>query len=505
MFNQKILCIGNETEDTDFMVTDLAKLSDTVNHGLINDVSSVVDQVGYYHTSVLDLSPGSIVQIADKFDSIVLLDQSKESYPHFKSFVTTVRLLYDLEAQGVNVTYKNNKSAVDLLYWRNFLKENKSFCCWPFVGLVADDGNVTVCGKSTTPITKLKGMIDWATDPAYATVRNNMIAGKTMPNLCRDCYSREAEGLESARQFETLEWLERLSINSLDDLKKIKSPLLYELRPSNKCNIMCRTCDNDHSHLIEREWKKFNIPLVTIKTFNNDVYDYINFDVAQRIYVGGGEPTVMPEFYTFLEKCIELGRTDFELLIGTNALKFSNKLLGLLDHFSHVDFAVSIDGYKKVNDYIRWGTDFNTIAKNTRILRDRGHKISLQTVFSMYNITSIHEIFEFYDRELPDSSLLVQPAEGLGSIYMPYNHPRPDLVLESMRKCQDTKIYYMNGRSIKSMVDAVISHYSDPNYTVNVDLLRKFYEFNGKLDLARNCRLEDYIPELEELRKTYGI
>ena len=95
MFNQKILCIGNETEDTDFMVTDLAKLSDTVNHGLINDVSSVVDQVGYYHTSVLDLSPGSIVQIADKFDSIVLLDQSKESYPHFKSFVTTVRLLYD--------------------------------------------------------------------------------------------------------------------------------------------------------------------------------------------------------------------------------------------------------------------------------------------------------------------------------------------------------------------------------------------------------------------------
>jgi hypothetical protein len=88
---------------------------------------------------------------------------------------------------------------------------------------------------------------------------------------------------------------------------------------------------------------------------------------------------------------------------------------------------------------------------------------------------------------------------------LPYNHPCPELVVESMRRCQQTKIYYINGRSVKSTVDLILEHYSNPKYKVDIELLRKFYEFNDKLDSYRNSRLGDYIPELEQARKIYGI
>ena len=145
------------------------------------------------------------------------------------------------------------------------------------------------------------------------------------------------------------------------------------------------------------------------------------------------------------------------------------------------------------------------MVENSRVLRQRGHRISLQTVFSMWNLPTLHKIFEFYDQEYPGAGLLVQPSGDLESLFGPYNHPCPELVVESMRRCQQTRVYYENGRSIKSMVDAFLDFYSDTNYKCNIPLLQKFFEFNDKLDISRNCKLGNYIPELEEARKRHGI
>lgn len=505
MFDKKVLVIGNETADTDAKVCNMAIDAGTANHGLLTNLVGNLE-IGFYHTSVTDMLPGIIVSLADQFDLIYMLDQPKESYPHFKTFVTTVRLMYDLENKGIKVEFRNNKSTKNFIKWRNFLNENKSFCFYPFAALIDNIGTTCICPKSREPITKSDSIVDWQTDPYYVTIRDKMIAGEMMVERCNDCYEREIEGQESTRQFETLEWTERLSLESVEDFQKIKTPLFYEIRPSNLCNIMCRTCDDGHSHLLEKEFRNIGIPLVDWK-FQPTNYDKIDFNVVEKIYWGGGEPVIMPEFYTFLEKCLENNNTDFELYIGTNGMKFSNKIVDLLDNFSDVTFSFSYDGYQKVNDYIRWKSKFDVVVENGRKMRERGHKIGLQTVFSMWSLTRIHEVFEFYDREYPGSGLLVQVAGTYSNdrILLPYNHPCPDMVLESLRKCQKTKTYYTNGRSVKSMIDLLIDHYSDLNYKVDDNLLRKFYEFNDKLDTARNSRLEDYIPELAAARKLYDI
>lgn len=499
----KILVITNETYHSDSAVTDLARSQNSTNHGLVSDSTFIPRHNGYYHTTVVDLSSGQIADLAKHFDTVMLLDQDPDSYPHFKSLVTTVRLMCDLELAGINTVYKETKSAKKLLYWRNFLKENKSFCFYPFAALINDKEYARICEKNHKPVAKINDLVEWKTNEEFNNIRNKMIHGELLHEYCNDCYIREQQGQESMRQFETLEWANRIGATSVDDFINIEKPLYYEIRPSNKCNIMCRTCDDQHSHLIEKEWKQIGIPLVTVNPYQNTQFDLIDFDTVTTVYVGGGDPTVIPEFYDFLRKCIAVGRTDFELNIGTNGLKFSDTLIKLLDHFENVCLSISFDGYKKINDYIRWGSDFDTIVENTRVLQDHGHKIGLQTVFSMYSLTRIHEIFEFYDQEFPGSTCLVNYAGGLGNKIVPNNHPRPDLVVESMKKCQQTKVYYSNGRSIKSMVDLTLNYYSNPNYSVNVDNLKEFYEFNDKLDKARGSRLVDYIPELDAGCKLY--
>ena len=499
MFNQKILCIGNETEDTDHLVSQLAQNHSTINHGIVTDKSFVPVYAGYYHSTVADIPSGGVAQLASNFNQIIMLDQPKESYPHWKSFIGTFRLMYDLEQTGHAVVYRNNECNKNISYWHDKLRENKSMCFYPFLGVIDNLGSNGICPKNVDNFTKVTSIKDWQTNDKYNTIREKMLQGEMITEWCQDCYSQESRGQESTRQFETLEWTSRLNFDSINDFDQVTTPVYYEIRPNNKCNVMCRTCDNVRSHLIEKEWKTINIPLLPYESGNFN-FEQINFDTVKRIYVGGGEPTVMSEFYDFLSKCIANGHTDFEFVIGTNGMKFSNKIMQLFSKFSDVCFSVSFDGYKKVGDYIRWGTDFDTVTKNTHMLLDQGHKVGLQTVFSLYNATRMHEIFEFYDREFPTSSLLVQYAGFIDDIMSPYNHPCPEMVIDSMRQCTQTQMYYSNGRSCKTQVDAMINWYTN-QYQLDVQKLTKFFEFNNRLDQSRGSNLADYIPELAKYQK----
>jgi pyruvate-formate lyase-activating enzyme len=253
--------------------------------------------------------------------------------------------------------------------------------------------------------------------------------------------------------------------------------------------------------LIEEENKKLGLaPLDEQWQFQDFPYDKIKFDSVKRIYWAGGEPTVMPEFYAFLRRCIEQKQTDFDLCIGTNGMKISDRLIDLLKEFPRVTFSISFDGYRKVNDYIRWGSNFDTIRDNCHRIVNAGHHLAFQTVFSLYNATRIHEIYEFYDREFPGLNSLVQPAGGLTSHLGPWNNPLRQQVLESMHRCQETKVYYNGGRNTDALVTEMINRYK--NYECNFDVLTKFFQYNDQLDQARGSRLGDYIPELEQARSS---
>jgi uncharacterized radical SAM superfamily Fe-S cluster-containing enzyme len=497
----KILCLGNNDTDTDTQVSCLALQHQTINHGLVTDLEFVPQLPGYYHTTILDITFGGIIQLSQHFDQVIMLDQPQSQWTHWKPLLTTYKVMVELEKQGITTVYRNNSNIQKYKLFDNIVIENKSFCIYPWIEMTEDEGVLTPCARSLKTVTTLAKLKSWKDDPDYNALRQKMLAGERIPDYCSVCYDYEDRGIESYRQFETKDWISKLDINSIDDLEKITHPYYYEVRLSNKCNIKCRSCCPQHSHLIAKEFKKFNIIYPgSLKDTIYSTLDHIDINTLSkksRVYLTGGEPTIISDVYTFMQKCIDAGKTDYHLTMCTNGMKISDKFLSLANQFSDTNFSFSLDGFGQVNDYWRSGSDWDTIIKNAHLLESHGHTISINTVPGIYNVTNLHLLFEFLDREFPKSTIYLQ-INHLGP-QSAFNHPYPELVLESMKRCKETKVYYSDGKSNKSCIDSLYNHYSK-NPVCDLDSLREFFTYNDRLDEVRGVRLGDFIPELEASR-----
>ena len=236
---------------------------------------------------------------------------------------------------GIEMSEEQYNRYVDIINkHEKFLNSNKSFCIYPWINIVMEnDKSLQVCARTTNVVTFYDKLTDWKNDPNFGIIRKKMLAGEPLPSSCKVCYSYEKTGAESYRQYETREWLNLLEIKNLEDLNKIDRPYYYEIRLSNKCNAMCRGCRPAFSHLVAKESKEFNIaPLSIVKPSKYGNVNIIDIDLLtnkHRVYLTGGEPTIMTEVLQFMQNCIDKNKTDFEFTISTNGEKFSNKFLKL--------------------------------------------------------------------------------------------------------------------------------------------------------------------------------
>jgi sulfatase maturation enzyme AslB (radical SAM superfamily) len=504
LFDKKILCLGNNSSDTDQRTSDLASQDNTVNYGMILSGDFLPELPGYYHTSVVDLSSGEIIKLAKKFHHIILLDQPIEEWEHPTVLETTYKTIIELDQLGYSVEYKNNENIKKFDYWHNLVQENKSFCIHPWTLQIEENGQVVLCPRSTVKISDKKlSDINWQTDADYQRIRQNMLEGKHLHDHCKVCYDYEAKGIESYRQFETKEWASRLQLESVNDLDNIEKPYFFDVRLSNKCNLMCRSCNPDFSNLIEKELKEFKIthPTVPVRSFKYSNLAHIDIKELtkkHRVYLTGGEPTVMQEVYDWMQECIDKNKTNFNFTLGTNGQRINKKFLNLTKHFTDLNFSVSLDGFGIINDYWRWGSKFETVIENMHVLKRQGHNININCVPGIYNVTNLHLLLEYLDREFSDTTIYMQI--NYLALQSAYNNPNAKLVLESMDRCKQTSVYFSNGKSCKTTIDSLYDYYSN-SPTCDLKSLKEFFEYNDKLDQARNVRLIDYIPELEACRK----
>ena len=90
--NMKILYLGTNFPDTDHRVSKFALSMRTVNHGLIESADFIPTDPGLYHTTIVDVWAGGIIKLAKHFDKIVLLDQPKEKWNHWKALLSTYKM-----------------------------------------------------------------------------------------------------------------------------------------------------------------------------------------------------------------------------------------------------------------------------------------------------------------------------------------------------------------------------------------------------------------------------
>ena len=356
MNDKKILCLGNNTEDTDILAKLVAQERNLEYHGLITEVKEI--NPGCYQTSFYDMSYGDLIQLSKNIDEIIILDQSKDSYLDVHAFYQTIGLGKYLKST-CNVTFLDDSFNYTI---EDTLKTNKSLCILPFIQSVTINGNYTVCCRSNTPISKIDPTINYSSDANRNSIKQKMLAGEKLDQYCKICYDLEDKEIISHRITNTVEWANRLGIKNINDLSNLADPIFYEIRSSNQCNLMCRMCNPDWSSLVEKENQK-------LKIFNNGKFqytgfDHINIDKVEKLYVAGGEPTIMPELYKFLEDCIEKKKTNFEIQLNTNAVSLNKKFKSLLKHFDNFNFEISVDGYGLVNQYVRWPTNWDKLVNN---------------------------------------------------------------------------------------------------------------------------------------------
>jgi pyruvate-formate lyase-activating enzyme len=498
-----VLFLGNNDQSTHDVVSGQAQAHQVINHGLLQNPEFVPAEPGYYHTTVVDIPWGGLLTLASRFDRIVMLDQPRDQWSHWKCLQATCKLMMKLEELGKKTLFRHNQNVQQILYWMDLVyKKNSSFCLYPWINVSNDGSRVKLCARDVGTVTTVEKLQDWKSDESFGEIRQAMLSGQKIPDHCRVCYDYEDKGMESYRQFETLDWALQLDLKDVRDLDSIARPYFYEVHTGNHCNIKCRGCQPTFSEPIGREIAKFNIKMPAYyrtkpQYFPIDRIDIDHLDQKSSVYFQGGEPTIMPEVRDFMQRCIEKNRTDFFLTMCTNGVRLPQEFLDLVQYFSNVNFSFSIDGYKQINDYWRWGSSWRKVIDNARRVIDLGYNLSINTVPGIYNVTNLHLLMEFLDREFPFTAVYMQvnyhPDQSA------YNHPMADLVLDSMRRCQQTSIYHSNGKSCKTSIDSIYAHYSN-NPQCNLEHLKSFFDYNDQLDLVRQSKLADYIPELELAR-----
>jgi MoaA/NifB/PqqE/SkfB family radical SAM enzyme len=202
------------------------------------------------------------------------------------------------------------------------------------------------------------------------------IANNGSDPRCRNCYHEEELGKNSFRL---------KNLNKLDIDTRIGRNI--QLNIGNLCNNACVTCNPYQSSKIAQEWQQLNF-YTDYPEFNDFIQGYDpKKAIAGEWWVNdptkldsvltelvdlqpttlnliGGEPTVNPVTKVILKKLLPVA-SNLEISFTTNGRVFDPELVELLSHFKKYSIRISIDGYKDLNEFVRYPStwsEFETIT-----------------------------------------------------------------------------------------------------------------------------------------------
>lgn len=268
-------------------------------------------------------------------------------------------------------------------------------CC------VADgrlEGDSQVTGKSNSEIMNVEGL---------KRIRRQMLANER-PTECLRCYAHEDAGrpYNSMRKYFNDEFTNDRTWDLIENqtqtdgtLDKIEIQYL-DIRFGNICNFKCRMC----GHSLSSTWYDEHMvidPGYTRKKFIHvDMYEQLEpfFDTVTEIYFAGGEPLLYPEHYKILQELIDRGRTDVHLKYNTNLSNLDYKRVRTEDYwakFSRVSIGASIDGSGPIIEYMRTGSDWETLKRNfQRVLDNSNALIYVTPTIGSLNVEMLPEFHQ---------------------------------------------------------------------------------------------------------------
>jgi sulfatase maturation enzyme AslB (radical SAM superfamily) len=368
----------------------------------------------------------------------------------------------------------------------------KKFCAAPFKTAVIDrDGAMLPCCEFMPDVprdsrTKIKDVNRWWTIE-LEDLRNDMREGRTNSG-CQHCLDKEKNPFYfSHRQYVNQQYFS-YDATSIDSI---------EIRVSNYCNLKCIMCGPYASSSIADEYKKHEDKYNSIGMVGawepttrwwDDQESLSNLkdilSTVSNISFTGGEPLLVPEVIDIIDSLDPNKIRKIE--ITTNLTRLTDKFLESIKKFKKVNISVSLEGISVHNDYIRYGSDWNTLETNMERL----------SVLPNINLAVSHVLQHTSIFALPNLIRFVESTNKLLHLNEVYHgsYPSPGVLTVDSADPRDINKFVdwldsYNG-TYKKQLSNWIKHYE-----FNKQSHEKFIEYTAMLDSVRgNSFLETFNP-----------
>lgn len=347
----------------------------------------------------------------------------------------------------------------------------------------------------------------------YKKIRKDIINDIPVKN-CENCYLHET-GDYSFRKWANRDFKDYIDVIDYiqPDGSMTEMPLRYfDVRWSNVCNYKCRSCGDLFSTSWALEQQK-NSPSwnqkksITIHASNEDPKLLEQFKPhlpnMHVVYFAGGEPLITPEHYEILEYLIEKQSTNMLLRYNSNmsVLKYKKKdLLQLWRHFKRIDLYASLDSWGTRAEYIRSGTDWNTVVSNLKRLQKEAPHVSIQfnAVVTLMNVLTITEFLDELIREG-----FYDPATSRPTLYRAITPDYLNMrVLDSATKqlAKDKINAWLEKHNYPATITPALK---DIVSYIDEDHSHLKYKAKNNIDYLDKIRNESFVETFPELRNWY--
>ena len=282
-------------------------------------------------------------------------------------------------------------------------------CILPFTGMhIHTDGNLAPCCMYKTPfnttekIYNVREFDQWHT-VGIKQIQQDFLNG-TPPAGCAVCFNTSKE-ITSGLRYNATERFFRLN-PEVTEFAPTPEPAWLDLKFGNFCNLKCIMCHPESSSQIATEYQKNKSKFLSIgvrhpyegvddrwweepDTFNR-VLEQVKH--ADYISIAGGEPLLAKQLFDIFKHAPD----NCVISISTNLTRLTDQHIdSITSRSGSIIIAVSLDGVGAHHEYVRFGSDWNTLDQNIRRIVNLPN---VRVIFTyLLQHTSLYSYKDFYE------------------------------------------------------------------------------------------------------------
>ena len=317
------------------------------------------------------------------------------------------------------------------------MTEPGKFCIHPWTSIRMDTfGDYMPCCSFRTDLSEYTGRRLYENSNEYFNsdylnyIRTNILAGNKIPE-CSDCWKKEDAGLSSLRQ-EDLRFFFGNTFNKRIQNSIVNNPQIInaDIKIGNLCNFSCGMCDSaDSSTHYARATKQrdneFVVEAVSLysdyqnlsvdeyfekiksrfsRSYPSEIDELLAQGDLLNLKILGGEPFMYPRLLQTLKNQPLDIKQKMKLSFTTNGSHDMVEALNALSDYKSIGITVSIEGIGQTQDYIRKGSNWETVKQNIFGVREKtSANLSLASIIQALNLNCLRELINFCNSEELDN------------------------------------------------------------------------------------------------------